>query len=542
MRRYLLLASLSLATACGPQWRADVIARTQIASPAPSAPLTATLGVKEQGAPHRLLYHVHLPRAIQLAWTWTCPNGLTQEGSVGETFEAYKARRIAQIQRDQQQKASLVGSVVGAVAPKVQAQGDVQTPEGTAHADGTVDPGKGAEQAALAAQGQAELPAGDVGEQSRDGMIDFTSTAAGDCTFAMVSKIDGQDTSGVSVDLTLEKMVDVRAERSAAAAAARAKAAEGAGHLRVDVTAGLTTRGAHTRSRQDMWQETIDLRAHLVASLETHGGDPGLRARERAAREEERRRQAQIRWDAQEARRKAAAERDYARQQAAQARWQAQYQLAQGGLHLRGELLISLEAHGADAGLRARIRAQHDAELAEKQREHDAQQAEKQREHDAEQAQRDAQQAERQAEENAKDAEDMREWDARQAQLAEQRRQAEEEVRADLQASLEIRAEIKEHLQLMGAVDRPPRPDDQVETPPAAPFEGAVWIGGEWDWNGAEWVWSGGHYEQPPARDVVWVAPTNVEVHGTISVRAPGRWVRVRGGAKGGVIVRDHTR
>jgi hypothetical protein len=45
--------------------------------------------------------------------------------------------------------------------------------------------------------------------------------------------------------------------------------------------------------------------------------------------------------------------------------------------------------------------------------------------------------------------------------------------------------------------EAPPAPI--VETPPAAPFAGAVWTQGYWHWNGHHHVWVGGRYSAPRA-------------------------------------------
>lgn len=40
-------------------------------------------------------------------------------------------------------------------------------------------------------------------------------------------------------------------------------------------------------------------------------------------------------------------------------------------------------------------------------------------------------------------------------------------------------------------------PPPQYEVVPAAPFAGAVWIGGSWGWSDNRYVWNRGHYERP---------------------------------------------
>ncbi len=47
-------------------------------------------------------------------------------------------------------------------------------------------------------------------------------------------------------------------------------------------------------------------------------------------------------------------------------------------------------------------------------------------------------------------------------------------------------------------VDAPP-PAPIVEVRPAVPFEGAIWIPGNWHWSGARYVWAAGRWSPRPA-------------------------------------------
>jgi hypothetical protein len=62
-----------------------------------------------------------------------------------------------------------------------------------------------------------------------------------------------------------------------------------------------------------------------------------------------------------------------------------------------------------------------------------------------------------------------------------------------------------------------------VERP--APFPGGevVWVPGYYAPAGAGWVWVGGHYERPPRRGAVWVAPV-YERHGADVHFRVGGW------------------
>jgi hypothetical protein len=55
----------------------------------------------------------------------------------------------------------------------------------------------------------------------------------------------------------------------------------------------------------------------------------------------------------------------------------------------------------------------------------------------------------------------------------------------------------------------PPAPI--VETRPAMPHAGWVWVGGYYRWNGYRYVWVGGHWVRPPHGGAVWI---------------PGHWVQ----------------
>lgn len=45
-----------------------------------------------------------------------------------------------------------------------------------------------------------------------------------------------------------------------------------------------------------------------------------------------------------------------------------------------------------------------------------------------------------------------------------------------------------------------------VESPPAIPYDGAVWIGGYWTWQGT-WVWAHGRWAPPPRPGFTWCHP-----------------------------------
>ena len=60
-----------------------------------------------------------------------------------------------------------------------------------------------------------------------------------------------------------------------------------------------------------------------------------------------------------------------------------------------------------------------------------------------------------------------------------------------------------------------------VETRPAAPGPGYVWINGYQSWNGSAYAWVPGRWERPPRAHARWVAHRWVHRH--------GGWVMVEG-------------
>ncbi|HUS28489.1 MAG TPA: hypothetical protein VMZ53_08270 [Kofleriaceae bacterium] len=73
-------------------------------------------------------------------------------------------------------------------------------------------------------------------------------------------------------------------------------------------------------------------------------------------------------------------------------------------------------------------------------------------------------------------------------------------------------------------------PPLQVEAPPAAPVQAAVWVNGFWQWDGAKWLWVAGSWQLRPSATVSWRAATWKQ-RGTVHVLVPGAWIR-RGGSR----------
>lgn len=92
----------------------------------------------------------------------------------------------------------------------------------------------------------------------------------------------------------------------------------------------------------------------------------------------------------------------------------------------------------------------------------------------------------------------------RQRIAAEQRAATETEARLRvdleqrrLELALHARTSLRDRWVRFGAIPRPPMPDPLDETPGAPPFDGAVWIAGQWTWLDGRWSWTAGGWSDP---------------------------------------------
>src|SRR4051812_38275643 len=161
----IVVAAAAFVTGCAPGFQARLVASsTIVARPGVAPALAGELPVPASSDGQGLRYTVALPRALKLRYQGGCPTA-QREGTLGETFEEYRTRRLAELERERQQQAAALGSLVGMAAPRVQARAAVSGPGGSAAVGAAVDPGAHATAAAQEALPAAELPPGDVGAQ-----------------------------------------------------------------------------------------------------------------------------------------------------------------------------------------------------------------------------------------------------------------------------------------------------------------------------------------------------------------------------------------
>lgn len=597
----ILVPALGLTlVACAPRYRTQVVGSGHVlvgagASAAGSAPGGDAVALSATGR-HRVTMSVQLPRALRVRYQLTCPGGVELSGEMGETFEAYRQRRLAELERQRTQKKQAVGALAGAVLGQANAAADVQTPNADARVEAHADGEAVGEAAADQALAPVKLDPRDTGARVLTRTLDFDATELGACSLSVASAAPDQDLTGVAGTFVVNQVVDLQAEARARHYAARTKAID----VRGSITASLVASGADPQKRARE-------RAAAEAAARTQArADALARAEAEAARNAERQRRqaahdaAQAKRDAERQRRQAARDAERAKRDAevnARLRAQAEAKLeieqrtrvrVDAAMSARGRIVAWLTRCGGDPNLQARLRAEEEARRARVRAEADARrEAERQRrlriraEVDARREQKrreklrlrfEAQAHRRQihglsiavrgrlsaqliglgADPQYRDkmiAAEMRENEAHMRAAADAQRRAEIMLANQTQVALEARAAIASNLVLAGAVNRPPPPAPPVESRPPVPFTGAVWVAGNYHWDGIDWRWQTGHWTQPPRAGAVWVAPARVSVGGTVVIR-PGAWidavsgVRVKVGTQKRkhrrVIIRDH--
>jgi hypothetical protein len=428
--RIAIVGGVFALAACGAHYRYEPAGRAPavIGEAPPGAGVPVRAGVR-----HDVVIRVSTPRAEIVAWELVCP-GDTEKGTVGETMDAYRTRRLAELRRERDRErnaaASIGGAIGGAVLGRVGASGAVQTPAGAGAATVQVDGAAvGAAAGAATVSDDVQLAPGDVGAGTYVAKVSITPGTDGACTVA-IAPDDGGDPVGIGGDFDVTRVIDRDRE-------ARAHAAVLVGQAR-------------------------DVRVSVQASLVADGADAGLRARLRA--EADARAQADA---AVQARLHAEAEARVQAQADAQARIVAE--VNGRAWSARAGMIAWLSSCGGDPYRRQREREEQARVREEQDRRAQLAREEQWR---REQAARD---------EDARREQMRRDADARRAQLA-----------------VGVRNEQIAMLVSEGAVVRPPMPPAPDENPGAAPA-GQVWIAGHWEWDAPQWIWIGGGWSASEA-------------------------------------------
>lgn len=547
---------LALAVGCGgPRYQMQVVgqgtAPVLARSAAAVAPDVTTApgggGFALEAGAYEVNLHFAIPRAQVIDWHVRCEDGTVADGSVGETLEAYKERRARELRAERDRVAGATSAVVGAFAPRVGA--GARSPNGSAQVEAGVD--ADAVGGAAAANVDVIVPAWDVGGGAVEAKTGFTLGAASTCAIHAV----GEDQTVVA-SYQLVKRRDLHAERDEA----KRIAAAGAVDVRGRVRAQLVAHGAEEHPAAPVVvvappavapplaassiEHTVAVSAEVAPAPVIAVPPPPPDPRRDAAFAVRLKIISKLRADF-FAQKELEAEREHARgrQLAAQAEldlraraeldakvtaraaleasWTAEAQ------RRRTLILDRLIAIGADPGRRARLAAEA-AAAAQIRLDAEASAAlELQRRRDAELAIRLDAEARATADREAA------------ANLRAQQAHAEAAIRQQrVDAALGVRLRLRAHLVARGAIERPPMPAPMPEDPGSQPFDGAIWVAGEWHWTGATWEWTVGGWtdagtfadagsaDNPPSRAVApAVVPTVVEGSvagsGTVTIEVP---------------------
>src|SRR5689334_10066680 len=134
--RIAILGSACLLVACGAHVRYEQAGKRAavVGAVDVDAGVPARAGVR-----HDVTVRVWTPRAERVQWTLACADQ-TMTGTLGETLEAYRARRIGELRRERQRQrdaAASVGAAVGAaVLGRAEAHARAGDAEASAHVDG----------------------------------------------------------------------------------------------------------------------------------------------------------------------------------------------------------------------------------------------------------------------------------------------------------------------------------------------------------------------------------------------------------------------
>src|SRR5512138_3385980 len=175
------LAIGAAAAGCAAPLQTQIVGQTSVvaAGPGVAAPaVAAEIPVPESHSAQVLRYVVATPRAVQLHYQVTCPSA-EREGTIGETFDSYRTRRLAELERERQAQARLIGSIVGAVSPPVSGGAAVAGPGGSAAVNAEVNAGAVATDVARANLPPPSLPPGDTGAAIARGTVELGASTAG---------------------------------------------------------------------------------------------------------------------------------------------------------------------------------------------------------------------------------------------------------------------------------------------------------------------------------------------------------------------------
>src|SRR5690606_8699619 len=124
---------------CANHIRRDVVATGGGIAALRGQPAQPTTTIELGRGSYDIALSSDVPRAQQIEFALVCGNNDVRRGHFGETFEAYRERRLRELnaiaERDRRAAAAVTGAVIGAVAPNVHVHGQAAAPGATASVD-----------------------------------------------------------------------------------------------------------------------------------------------------------------------------------------------------------------------------------------------------------------------------------------------------------------------------------------------------------------------------------------------------------------------
>ncbi len=516
---------------------------------------TESVGVVQLGADrgavelpagtYRFALRFDVPRAQRVEWALACP-GVDRSGTTGETFEAYRERRLAELRRRTEADRAALAGITNAVVGTVGARAQVSTPGASvARSRGSLGPGTaraehspehplasvaasaevapGEVVAAHAIQPISELAPGDVGAGTYTQAIDARLFEAGTCT------VTARGIDPVSGTIGVARIRDLQAEEQARIAAQRARDEErrvaferDARSVRVRLGAALVASGADADARarrmadkarrdaEEAGRRAVE-EATRRAEAERVRAEEDARRAERERIERERRDAEQARLEAERARVAVIRARERA---VADANWREAERIrieAEARAREKAELELRIRMEVTER-IRIRARTVRSAVIAYLVGTCGGDPGRRARIATAQQAERDAI-LEIEIERKRKIEIELRiKREREQRARLERERVAREFEQRQHGEALSVRQQLAAYLMARGARLRPPRPAPIVEIAGAPPFDGARWEAGAWLWLGGEWTWRKGGWT-----DATRFGATG----GEVAVRAP---------------------
>jgi hypothetical protein len=245
------LLALALELGCTPRHRVQTLGSASMSR--------GNASVAVDGSPDSLQAEVsiYLPRAMEVEMTLHCPGNAPFSQRLGEPWEHYRERRVAEIKREREEARRREAAAINAIAGQL--GGRVETEAGTVDV-------KVEASAEVEAAPTIQLPPGDVGAREYKRSTTLRGGSAGQCILKLAAVDGSPPPMGTRGLLAVKRIVD--------------------------------TKRVARKARLEAMQRDLDLRAEVRANLKSTGADPNFRARIAAEKKAEEQAQVTLKLNA----------------------------------------------------------------------------------------------------------------------------------------------------------------------------------------------------------------------------------------------------